>query len=152
MVEIEKFEKSIKTFCQNLGIKMKKYFFCLVQFWRPCRADHFAPLTFGWGHLESGLISWSLNDHYDHFDVNPYSQCKPMWMVRPMSPSWWMVDLIREVTYLSLRACIDLGSIPASGLLWHCDNPSSQAVPGGHHLPPAGPSCLVLQPQKFSNT
>ena len=32
MGEIEKFKKSIKMFCQNLGIKMKKYLFFLVQF------------------------------------------------------------------------------------------------------------------------
>ena len=66
MVKLEKLKKSIKMFRQNLGIKMKRYFVCLVQFWRPCRADHFAPLTFGRGHLESGLILWSLNGYYDH--------------------------------------------------------------------------------------
>ena len=32
MVEIEKFEKSIKTFCQNLVIKMKLFFFVWFSF------------------------------------------------------------------------------------------------------------------------
>ena len=59
--------KNSKNLSKRFGHKNEKIFFFLVQFWRPCRADHFAPLTFGRGHLESGLISWSLNDYYDHF-------------------------------------------------------------------------------------
>ena len=53
---------------------MKKYFCCLVQFYRPSPADHFAALTFGRGNQESGLILLSLNDHHDHFEEKSVTQ------------------------------------------------------------------------------
>ena len=64
MGDIEKFEnlKNLsKRFAKIWVLKLNFCCCCLVQFWRHCWADYFAPLTFGQGHLESQLILWSLS-------------------------------------------------------------------------------------------